>query len=1073
MNKLLRTLLLSFILTLFFNYQSVYAQNQQKIDSLLSKLDTTTNDSNKVNILYSLCRENLRSSSSKAKEFAEKALHLSEIIGYQKGTSISLCYMGIVYANQSNYNIAVYYFKKSAKMAKELDNTRLYSICLNRIGIILKNQGDYDKAIEYQEEAFGFYKERSDNEGITDCLINIGIIYINQSNYSKAIENFEKALKISKERRDKRRISSCLHNIGITYNYLGDYVEALEYYQESIKMMKELGDKKEISNVLNSIGLIHFYMSNYEKALEYYEKALKISKDYGDKRVIVSCLHNIGTIYHNQGNNDVATEYYQKTLNILTELGDKRRISKCLLNIGTIHENESNYNRAIDFFQRSMKISKELSSRDITSDCSSAIGLVYYSQGKYKRAIEYLSKSLKIDNEIEDKKGISYSLNNLGNIYMDQGKFDLAIKFFQNSLKIKKEIKDKSAIVYCLNSLSETYLRMHNYNKALLYCQQALIANFSGFNDTIVCHNPNELKALSKPYLLETLNQKAKTLYLQYQKEKTLKDIEVSIYTYGLAFRLINQMRNDYSSENTKLLLSKNTKNQFADALLASIEHNKSGEDKIDKVFEFLEKSKSATLGSYLSILRIKESMNIEDTLMEKEKDIAIYRRFYDTNIQKIKAQEKGYDTTLLQEYQDKLFNYSRQSDTLMATLKEKHPDYYELKYLQNVAKVEDIQKSLSEKGALLNYFVGDTILFIATVTKDTLVYKVINTDSLFDQKIIDYHIDIKSGFTKNDLKNSNYLYNYLIKPIEDLIKEKEELIILPDENLYYVPFETLCKKNVYNENLSKIDYLIKDYPVTYHHSATLWLNSKQKEDKNIAQNNSFIGFAPVFDPKVNNGYIVSNEWITDTTNTDIASRAVSSDMKHLNSLPHSEEEINSIVKLFTKSKKKAVGYFHNEANEANFINKVEDYSYIHIATHSFVNDKYPKLSGIAFSQPDTTLKETEDGILYAGETYNLNLSKADLVVLSSCKSGLGKLIKGEGFLSLSRGFLYSGAPNIIFSLWNVQDEQTKDLMIQFYKKVLKKKDYAKALREAKLKFIKNPKTASPKYWAAWVLVGK
>ncbi len=167
-----------------------------------------------------------------------------------------------------------------------------------------------------------------------------------------------------------------------------------------------------------------------------------------------------------------------------------------------------------------------------------------------------------------------------------------------------------------------------------------------------------------------------------------------------------------------------------------------------------------------------------------------------------------------------------------------------------------------------------------------------------------------------------------------------------------------------------------------------------------------------------------------------------------------------------------AVVYFHKEANEENFINKVEDFNYIHIATHSFVNDKYPKLSGIAFSQPDTTQKDKEDGTLYAGETYNLNLSNTDLVVLSSCKSGLGKLIKGEGFLSLSRGFLYSGA-NIIFSLWNVQDEQTKDLMIQFYKKVLKKQEYAKALREAKLKLIKNPKTASPKYWAAWVLVGK
>ncbi|NJO90495.1 MAG: CHAT domain-containing protein [Chloroflexia bacterium] len=128
----------------------------------------------------------------------------------------------------------------------------------------------------------------------------------------------------------------------------------------------------------------------------------------------------------------------------------------------------------------------------------------------------------------------------------------------------------------------------------------------------------------------------------------------------------------------------------------------------------------------------------------------------------------------------------------------------------------------------------------------------------------------------------------------------------------------------------------------------------------------------------------------------------------------------------------------------------MKDVKYIHVASHSFANDKFPSLSGIAFSQPDTcnNSKNANDGILYASETYNLDLSNAELLVLSSCKSGLGKLIQGEGFLSLSRGFLYSGVPNILFSLWNVNDEATKDLMVEFYMQILKGKPYAVALQK-------------------------
>ena len=106
------------------------------------------------------------------------------------------------------------------------------------------------------------------------------------------------------------------------------------------------------------------------------------------------------------------------------------------------------------------------------------------------------------------------------------------------------------------------------------------------------------------------------------------------------------------------------------------------------------------------------------------------------------------------------------------------------------------------------------------------------------------------------------------MKPIKEELKNKNNLIIIPDGNLYYIPFETLCNDDTYSKDLSTLNYLIKDYSVTYHHTATLWLSSKEKEQNQLATQGNFIGFAPIFDSKIDNGFIVSCDWIQDTTNT-------------------------------------------------------------------------------------------------------------------------------------------------------------------------------------------------------------
>ena len=135
------------------------------------------------------------------------------------------------------------------------------------------------------------------------------------------------------------------------------------------------------------------------------------------------------------------------------------------------------------------------------------------------------------------------------------------------------------------------------------------------------------------------------------------------------------------------------------------------------------------------------------------------------------------------------------------------------------------------------------------------------------------------------------------------------------------------------------------------------------------------------------------------------------------------------------------------------------------------MNEKNPKLSAILFSQPHER-SASDDGILYLNETYALDL-KANLVVLSSCESGLGTLVQGEGMMALTRGLFYAGAKNIVFSLWKVSDKQTYLLMDEFYRQMLSGKSYASSLRQAKLKMIASKESSFPSKWSGFVLIGK
>ena len=275
-------------------------------------------------------------------------------------------------------------------------------------------------------------------------------------------------------------------------------------------------------------------------------------------------------------------------------------------------------------------------------------------------------------------------------------------------------------------------------------------------------------------------------------------------------------------------------------------------------------------------------------------------------------------------------------------------------------------------------------------------------------------------------------------------------MIIVPDDVLGYLSFETLVNSNdtVAKSKFRDFDYLIQSHSVSYSYSGTLLFQHllKKKHHKT-----NYLAMAPNYDN------IENSSGDSFTSLRDIE--------KYLIPLQYTMEEVKNIGDVF-----KGKSLLEKEATEANFKKYASDYRILHFAMHALINDEDPLASKLIFTLNNDTL---EDGFLNTYEIYDLNLN-ADLAVLSACKTGVGKLSKGEGIMSLARGFLYAGVPGIVMTLWEVEDVSSVNIMDEFYRNL--KEGFSKdiALRNSKLTYLNNADQlqSHPYFWAAFVQIG-
>jgi CHAT domain-containing protein len=393
------------------------------------------------------------------------------------------------------------------------------------------------------------------------------------------------------------------------------------------------------------------------------------------------------------------------------------------------------------------------------------------------------------------------------------------------------------------------------------------------------------------------------------------------------------------------------------------------------------------------------------------------------------------------------------------------YPEYYKLKYEVSPLPLDSIQSKVLKIGeALLEFFVGDSAIFIFVVRPDTFAVLEIPKDFALDSLVTQLRHGLYGYYEANELPTlyeptaqqyteaATTLYDKLIAPVQPLLPKR--LYIVPDGVLGYVPFEALLlRADARSERFHLHHYFGKEHIISYAYSATLLREMREKKHRKEPKGN-ILAMAPFYrgDARKLSEAIAPGE----------ALLALRSDT--LSPLPHSGDEALRIARAY--SGKHLLG---REATKAAFEREAADYRILHLSTHGVADDRVGDYAWLGFARSGDEFQFEK---LYVRDIYNLSLN-ADLVVLSACQAGIGKLQRGEGIISLSRAFAYAGAKGIITTLWSVDDKRTKDFMLAFYGH-LRKMPAAEALWQTRHDFLtkRTGEAAHPYFWAGFIGVG-
>ncbi|MFY9823110.1 MAG: CHAT domain-containing tetratricopeptide repeat protein [Thermoanaerobaculia bacterium] len=930
-------------------------------------------------------------------------------------------------------------------------------------------------------------------------------------NQEERLETLTRACTLWEGLGDGRKAAQLCYALGEKQQKLLRYPEAAQDFQHSAALWaKEAGPDSGTQELqaLNFAGLNLKRADRIEEARTLYEKTLGRSQELGAERMQGITLANLGLLASEQGEARRAIDLELQGLDLARKVEDAETETGILADLALAYESVAENQKAARFYDEALGAAKKLSDpvkRGWEGLVHNNLADLYSDLGDYDKALSHWQKALDLARKTGDKTREARTLNNLGTACLRLGQPGKAGHYLEQALALARKVQDVETEVMALSNQAFLALRVKKPAQALEPARQALaLAKDTGETEAFAHYvlgstyrdlkrwddAQRELAAAEQTYRQrgEDLRQADVALALARvaRGRGRLEDAFVGAHA---ALELIEKARSRVVSQDLRASFSA-ARHDFYELLIDVLMAR-------GLPAEALQASERARARILLEVLQESETdakQGADPALVERARSLR--DRINTRESRRIELLKKDRpDAASLAEAQRGVVEALDQLEKVEASLRESSPRYAALTQPQPLTVAQIQTQVLDGKALLLEYALGETKSFLWLVGPGRVESFTLPSRERIESAARQYYklVTARNGQQPGETVPAwkarideadrqvkpvgLELSGLILGPVEKRLGDRP-LLIVAEGALQYIPFSALPLS-------ASGAPLVSRHEIVMLPSATaLAALRKELSGRKRAPLELAIFADPVFqasDPRLKTPGLgllgrmdrpaaLQPPGPRGAPESD-AGRELGIDVSNLRRLPSSRREAETIAALLPSERVfKALGFAASKAAVAG--GGLDRFRKLHFATHGVLDSRHPELSGLVLSEYDQRGKP-QDGVLRLNDIYNLHLD-ADLVVLSACRTALGKEVRGEGLIGLTRGFMYAGAARVLASLWSVQDQATADLMGTLYRGMLRKGlSPAAALRDAQLAMARDPQWESPYYWAGFSLQGE
>ena len=926
------------------------------------------------------------------------------------------------------HKLSLHSYKAALKAARGTD--RQYIIrALNRIAYLYVNLGDNPNALAYCHKARALQEQIVHTQTSADNLSeegqtqnNMGEVHYSLGELKEALASFAHALELWTRSGDRRGQALAHLNLGYTHADSGALQKASEHFQQALTLWRAVDDVRGEALSQTALGAIHSFVGERQLALNAYEQALRIFRTYGDQQAEVVALNSIAQVYEDLNELPTALDHYKLALELNQKIGNRDSEAVMQYCIGRVYRQMGRNEQALASYDQSLRLSRQLGKKRIEAYAFNDIGIIYDSLGQRQFALDKYKEVLKFYREAGDRRGQANTLKTIGDVYYSTGDRERALACYEEALSLSRAAWDRSS--------------------------------------------------------------EAEALYRIARARRDGGDLDQALNYITDSIKLIETMRSQVASQELRAsyFASIHKHYEFLVGMLMQLHERHPNQGYASAAMQASESARARSLVETLLEAKAEVRVGVDPAILDREH--SLQRELNAKAVYLMRLRNSAQTEADAEQIEKEVRQLTKEYEETQATIRSQSPRYASLMH-PRPPSLEEIQSELrGDDTILLEYALGEEKSYVWAVTSDSFSgYELPARAPIEDLTREVYNLLRKRPDEETGTAESIQTYwqkaAELSRVLFGQVAQKlagKRLLIVTDGALQYLPFEALPAPDTTPEESQNEEATGDPVPLTLKHevvylpSASTLIALRHEVERPLAEKSVFVLADPVFnraDPRVKK---------LGTLPDEVHGPATPVNLKPIGGidfprLPSTRREAEVIASLTTENGRAIATDF--AANRATALSaELERYRIVHIATHSVVNSKHPELSGIVLSMVNER-GEDEDGFLQLHDIYNLKLG-AEVVVLSACDTGLGKEVRGEGLVGLTRGFMYAGASSVVATLWKVDDSASAELMTHFYKAMFEDDlPPAAALRSAKQAMWREKHWRSPHFWSAFVLQGE